>query len=51
MKLEKLLQNVDVISTNADMNTEVTSIKISSKEVEHGDMYEGMEGANDAHTK
>ena len=47
MKLEKLLQNVDVISTNADMNTEVKGIKISSKEVENGDMFVCMEGVND----
>ena len=46
MKLEKLLQNVDVISTNADMNTEVKGIKISSKEVENGDTFVCMEGVN-----
>lgn len=47
MKLEKLLQDVEIISTNADLNTEVKGIKISSKEVEDGDIFVCMEGVND----
>lgn len=47
MKLEKLLQDVDVLSINADLNTEVKGVKISSQEVVDGDMFVCMEGVND----
>ncbi|MDE6060247.1 MAG: hypothetical protein K2G31_02090 [Clostridia bacterium] len=47
MELEKLLQDVCVKETNADLKTDVREIKINSKEVEEGDIFVCLEGIND----
>ena len=47
MELEKLLQDVRVKETNADLKTDIREIKINSKEVEEGDIFVCLEGIND----
>lgn len=47
MKLGQLLTPISVSDTNADMSTEINSIKISSSEVGENDLFICMEGVND----
>lgn len=47
MELGKLLQNISVKDTNADIKTEIQEIKINSKEVNENDIFVCMEGIND----
>jgi len=47
MELGKLLHNVCVKDTNADIKTEIQEIKINSKEVCENDIFVCMEGVND----
>ena len=46
MELGKLLHNVSVLDTNADVNEDVHEIKINSKTVEANDIFVCMEGIN-----
>ncbi len=47
MELGRLLQNVSVKDTNADIKTDIREIKINSKIVEENDLFVCMEGVND----
>ncbi len=47
MKLEKLLEDIEVLQCTADLTREINGIKISSQSVEDGDMFVCMEGARD----
>ena len=47
MELGKLLHNVSVLDTNADVNLDIRGIKINSKTVEENDIFVCMEGVND----
>ena len=46
MELGKLLQNVSVKDTNADVKADIHQIKINSKLVEENDLFVCMEGVN-----
>ncbi len=47
MQLEKLLENIKVLDTNADLQTDINDIKINSHEVGENDLFCCMEGASD----
>ncbi|MBQ3754721.1 MAG: UDP-N-acetylmuramoyl-L-alanyl-D-glutamate--2,6-diaminopimelate ligase, partial [Clostridia bacterium] len=47
MQLEKLLENIKVLDTNADLETDINDIKINSHEVGENDLFCCMEGASD----
>lgn len=47
MTLVKLLEGLNIISTNADLNIEVKDIKIHSQSVEDGDVFICMKGVKD----
>lgn len=47
MTLEKLLAGVEVRALHADPATEISSLKINSKEVRDGDLFFCMEGVRD----
>ncbi len=47
MQLKKLLENVKILDTNADLDEDVQNIKINSNEVEAGDLFCCMRGVND----
>ena len=43
MQLEKLLENIKVLDTNADLQTDINDIKINSHEVGENDLFCCME--------
>lgn len=47
MQLEKLLENIKVLDTNADLQTDINDIKINSHEVGENNLFCCMEGASD----
>ena len=47
MQLEKLLENVNVLGTNANLDLEINGVKINSNDVEAGDLFCCMEGSRD----
>ncbi|MBO5983148.1 MAG: UDP-N-acetylmuramoyl-L-alanyl-D-glutamate--2,6-diaminopimelate ligase [Clostridia bacterium] len=47
MTLVKLLEGLNVLSTNADLNIEVSDIKIHSQSVDDGDVFICMKGVKD----
>ena len=47
MQLEKLLENIKVLDTNADFETDISDIKINSHDVGENDLFCCMEGASD----
>ena len=47
MQLDKLLENIKVLDTNVDFQTDIRNIKINSTEVEEGDLFCCMEGVSD----
>ena len=47
MTLVKLLEGLNVLSTNADLNIEVSDIKIHSQSVDDGDIFICMKGVKD----
>ncbi len=48
MRLDKLLQRVEVIATNTNLEEiEINDVKISSKDVEDGDVFVCLEGVRD----
>ncbi len=46
MTLEKLLSGIDVLSTNADLNQEISDIKTDSKKLENNDIFVAISGLN-----
>ena len=50
MKLEMLLRGVEVLETNASMDTEIREVRYSSREVQKGDLFAAVPGyATDGH--
>ena len=47
MKLEKLLENVEVVKWNCTSDFEIEGIKTHSREVENNDLFVCLEGIND----
>jgi len=47
MELEKLLNGVGIIESNADLKSDIREIKINSKDVLENDLFVCMEGLND----
>ncbi|MBO7151894.1 MAG: hypothetical protein J6V77_03555, partial [Clostridia bacterium] len=47
MTLVKLLEGLNILSTNADLNIEVSDIKIHSQSVDDGDIFICMKGVKD----
>ena len=45
MQLKKLLENVKVLDTNADLDQEINEIRINSHEVGENDLFCCMKGA------
>ena len=44
MKLKDLLKNIDVISSNADMDMEISGISYDSRKVESGHLFVAVKG-------
>lgn len=47
MKLENLLQGVEILKTNVDLSIEINDLKIDSRCVESDDLFFCMQGIND----
>ena len=47
MQLKKLLENVKILDTNANLEDDINDIKINSNEVGAGDLFCCMQGVND----
>ena len=44
MKLGQILKNLDIISSNADMETEIGGICYDSRKVQPGDLFVAVKG-------
>lgn len=44
MKLRELLKNIDIISSNADMDTEIRGISYDSRKTQPGDLFVAVKG-------
>ena len=44
MKLKHLLENIDIISTNADLDTEIHGISYDSRKTQPGDLFVAVKG-------
>ena len=44
MKLKEILQNLDIISSNVDMDTEIGGISYDSRKTRPGDLFVAIKG-------